>query len=99
MMKKEKLIDKTSALICNETDACMRCVRICHFLYHKRRLFTDYPVQVAMMVQGKIYFRDVNHSEHFAAQFLKHFAAECLEEIKVMLDEEIPQIGFRQPVK
>ena len=29
--ERKKFIYKTSALICNEKDACMRCARICHF--------------------------------------------------------------------
>ena len=97
--ERKKFIDKTSALICNEKDACMRCARICHFLYRKGRPFTDYPEQVAMMVKGKIYMGDINHSEHFAAEFLERLAAECREEIKVMFDEVLPQTGFRRPVK
>ena len=97
--ERKKIIDKTSALICNEKDACMRCAGICHFLYRKGRPFTDYPEQVAMMVKGKIYMGDINHSENFAAEFLEHLAAECREEIKVMFDEVLPQTGFRRPVK
>ena len=46
----------------------MRCAGICHFLYRKGRPFTDYPEQVAMMVKGKIYMGDINHSKNFAAE-------------------------------
>ena len=98
-MNKEKFSDKTSALICNEKDACMRCARIFHFLYRKGRPFTDYPEQVAMMVKGKIYMGDINQSKNLAAEFLEHLAAECREEIKVMFDEVLPQTSFRRPVK
>ena len=52
-----------------------------------------------MMVKGKIYIGDINHSKNVAAEFLEHLAAECREEIKVMFDEVLPQTGFRRPVK
>ena len=99
MKKEKKIIDKTSALICNEKDACMRCARICHFLYSKCRPFSDYPGKVAMMVKGKIYMGDINQSKIFAAEFSEQLAAKSRKEIKVMFDEVLSQTGIRQPVK
>ena len=77
----------------------MRCARISNFMYPKGKPFTDYPEQVVMMVKGKIYMGDINHSKKFAAEFLELVAAECREKIKVSFDEMLFQKRFSRKLK
>ena len=97
--EKRKYIDRNNASTNNDHDALMRCSRICHFLYQKGRPYTDYPEQVAMMVKGKVYMGNINHSTEFPSDYLEHLAAVVKEEIIQMFDEILPQTGFRRPVK
>ena len=36
----------------------------------RSRPFTDYPEQVALMVKGKVYMENLNHSTQFASEYL-----------------------------
>jgi hypothetical protein len=98
-VERDRFIDKTKADTANEKEAAMRCVRILHFLYRKGRPFTDYPEQVALMVKGKVYMGNINHSKEFASKYLEHLAEVVRDEIKAMLNTVLPQTGFKRPVK
>lgn len=79
--EKRKYIDRTNASTNNDHDALMRCSKICHFFYQKGRPYTDYPEQVAMMVKGKVFMGNINHSTEFPSDYLEHLAAVVKEEI------------------
>ena len=79
--EKREYIDRNNASTNNDHDALMICSRICHFFFQKGRPYTDYPEQVAMMVKGKVFMGNINHSTEFPSDYLEHLAAVVKEEI------------------
>ena len=83
----------------NNSEAAMRCARICYELYKMGRPYSDYPELVALFVKSNVFMGDINHSREFTAQFLSSVANVVRQKIKEVLKEKLKQTGHERPCK
>ena len=98
-LKQQNFTNKKDPASRNNSDAGMRCARICYELFKMGRPYTDYPEMVALFVKGGVFMGDTNHSTEYPAHFLKSVADVVRAKIKEVLNKPLKQTGHVRPCK